>query len=316
MLLIVTAARQLEFPQHQRRNVLIDGTRIRDSKLARRPSSSRLSLSRGGTARFEPSGIIGGYIPSDEVSEHLAHITVHYINDRIDSCTGTIINKYVVLTAAHCFLGTSGQYKVRYVEVSIGRNKNKGDTYYAHYVDVSSAYDPSTSVSDLAFVEVTQAFREPYRTVRIEFSRRAVPFDTTVYTAGFGLKRLDKPAVKIAREAPLKRRKLKRCKRKFAEGLAEKWTRKDFICATDYCGKSECTLRGACFGDNGGPLFLKNESTDSVIQLGVLSFVNGCAQNNSVSMFINLATHETFIQQYINGTLNNWEQIFTNETLR
>ncbi|NP_001027783.1 coagulation factor X [Takifugu rubripes] len=207
-------------------------------------------------------------------------------------CGGTILNPYIILTAAHCMNET------RYFYIRLGESdmlENEGteamyevETILAHY-----NYKPNTYHNDIALIKLTKPIKYsrfilPACIPEQEFAESVLMQQSDGMISGFGrlggnrqtspiLKRLTIPYVE---------------RRTCMESTSLR------ISARMFCAGYDEIAKDACQGDSGGPHVTRYRSTYFIT--GIVSWGEGCAQKGKYGVYTQVSKYIRWIRDGIN----------------
>ncbi len=188
-----------------------------------------------GPVKTRPSIVGGSEIPANHP---IAQTTVALIMDN-SLCTGSIVDRDMVITAAHCLYGYQGQVAV--VFASSLQDAPRSAVMMADRFVIHPSYDPSKTSADqndLALVRLPSPLPGDYRPAELMPDGATLENGQSVILAGFGITDVATHAgagVLRAAEVTVKNARL---------------------------GGTEAVLdqtqgSGACHGDSGGPAFVE-----------------------------------------------------------
>jgi hypothetical protein len=201
---------------------------------------------KNGTASSDPNGI----------RRHVVQIK----GPNGTQCSGTVIAKRLILTAAHCFLAGHGNYVVRALDPRF-RFRFAGATQVAIHpgFDVS-ALGTSGPLNDIALLRIDRDFPAWLVPARVEGSRGLGSNGfVDVVAAGYGMNR-DK---KVRSAGTLR-------ETRFAM-LNQVDDPSKLLFLIDRHGRTKQLSTGVCRGDSGGPVFRRTQH--GYVLVGVISAV-------------------------------------------
>ncbi|MBZ0139197.1 MAG: trypsin-like serine protease [Pseudorhodoplanes sp.] len=197
--------------------------------------------------------LVGGAAPAPDY----ARMVVMLVGSRGNSCTGVLVARDLVLTAAHC-VAPGAEYKL--VTFDAERRPLLRDTVRVerHPQFSQQTFDNHRATADLALVKLAAPVADAAPVALFGGKLAVAPGDAFV-VAGYGLARQhDGRSGGTLRAAPL-----------VATGRPGNLQIRLFDPAT----RNERTGRGACTGDSGAPVFVQDNGRAGVI--GVVSWSTG-----------------------------------------
>ncbi|MCP5077704.1 MAG: trypsin-like serine protease [Psychromonas sp.] len=213
-------------------------------------------------------------------------------------CGGTLIDKSIVLTAAHCLFDSNyNQLSISDVLLSVGEyNKQANPTTPITSIYIHSDYDPtdSTSSNDIALLRLASPITNitPISLLDITTTTNAISLESYATAIGWGSTVGYNPGQTVTPAYPDILREV------------EVPLQTDDICAQNLDSYNSTTMicagetgKDACQGDSGGPLVYNDGG--SWKQIGIVSWGSGCASAGNPGVYTRLANYSDWIEDTI-----------------
>ncbi len=208
-------------------------------------------------------------------------------------CGATLVNERWVMTAAHCLSYMSSSVEVDFapadLEVYIGTTRldsGQGAHYAISEIHKHPNYNnPALFSNDIALLKLAETV--PEAAARLATVKPGN--DLLALTAGWG--KLEDVIVTQENVSALLPRDLREVSVSILDNSLCPFNLTDSqICAGFLAGGKD-----SCQGDSGGPLMLKSQGQDTLV--GIVSFGDGCAQENSPGVYTSVAAYRDWIAQ-------------------
>ena len=291
----------------------MNGTFRRQIRISQVPMNSRrclllVAIAASATAlAAAPFQIVGGRPVKPGEMPFMAAIAHRQTSNYF--CGGTAIGSRWILTAAHCLVGPDGgAIEPGALMVTVGALKlseaEPGQDFLVTKVMLHEKYDPESQAHDIALLELDRPWAGPVAQLP-----PAAPDDSfyrSGTTAGFGataegrqprqIKRKDGRSILAASDILLAANvaisSRAACRERYAS-LPE--DERLPVTEAHICAGEPGATRDSCQGDSGGPLLTGSEK--KIIQLGIVSFGNGCARKGFPGVYTRVGAYVQWLRQ-------------------
>eukprot|EP00899_Mesostigma_viride_P013824 jgi/Mesvir1/22442/Mv17912-RA.3 len=250
--------------------------------------------------------IVGGTTVTNRTAYPFMAVILDQAGNHV--CGGSLISRKYVLTAAHC---ASASYQVALNTLNLAPFDSTVQVRAIVNRYVHPDYDENTIDNDLAVMEIESFVSDNFIFIRTNMTRYETP-GTMMRVIGWGhsagvigpdgsgtveekrLQQVDLPVISWADCTYPASCGSAACQ----VGYPEYWvTNETMICAGYAAGGKD-----PCFGDSGGPMFT---ATPPYVQVGIVSWGEGCALPNRFGVFTRISKYVTWLRQFIDDAVFN-----------
>lgn len=202
-------------------------------------------------------------------------------------CGGTILNEQCILTAAHCFVATKDarRFTVMAGMFDISRPENYAVTVPVSAVHAHRGFDSETYDNDVAVLRLARPLHFGPRIQPVCLAATRKKYHGTIMTVvGWGKTSENGAPSPVQLEVDLPILSNAKCESMLGHRYA---ITQDMMCAGYPQGGKD-----ACTGDSGGPCFQHD------VQLGIVSFGEGCARKSSPGIYALVAAYLGYILEH------------------
>ncbi|MFA0964216.1 trypsin-like serine protease [Roseivirga sp. BDSF3-8] len=251
--------------------------------------------------KVDPGAIVGG--SNADIADYPYQVSVQTTSGS-HFCGGTIINEYWIVSAAHCFQGsTTGT--ASNIQILAGSTRlstaSQGQIRQVETIITFPGYEDVTLGRDCALLKLSSPLDLSAPNVgaipmATEADRLGGLTDPGIisFISGWGTLSSGgtSPDVLQAAQVPI-------VSNADADAAYSTVNITDDQLAAGYLGEGGVD---ACQGDSGGPLVVPNASNDGVILAGIVSWGNGCALPDYPGMYARASSFETWVDGIVNNT--------------
>ena len=247
------------------------------------------------------SRIVGG----DQVSEQSDYpwvVSLKYQSSKQHFCAGTLIDKQWVLTAAHCVIDQTASKIIATVgEYNLSSNPSTTSTNITKII-IHPAFNEKTFNNDIALLKLSETLTQQTvsRLSSLE-TAQSISVDNIIATAiGWGstiayASKGEGQDIPVSYPSILRQVTLPLLSSQSCSSVMPNIT-DNMICAGDVNNGG----LDSCQGDSGGPLLVES-ATETVQQIGIVSFGQGCAQPQTAGVYTKVSNYQDWIESNITG---------------
>ncbi|XP_062866543.1 coagulation factor X [Trichomycterus rosablanca] len=215
--------------------------------------------------------------------------------DKIGFCGGTILNKYFILSAAHC-MNLSRSITVVLGEFDTRRREGREATHAVEQVLVHREYVPETYHNDIALIKLVKPitftkYILPACLPERDFAERVLMQQKEGMVSGFGRLSEGGPQATVLQKLTVPYIARTTC----MESTKFKITLRMFCAGYDQVAKD------ACQGDSGGPHVTRYKDTWFVT--GVVSWGEGCARKGKYGVYTQVSKYHKWIESVMDRVM-------------
>ncbi|XP_061539585.1 coagulation factor X [Phycodurus eques] len=206
-------------------------------------------------------------------------------------CGGTILNEYIILTAAHCMNHTSF-ISVRLGEFDLLAEEGTEATHYLETALTHKLYRPDTFHNDIALLKLAtpikfSRFILPACLPEPDFAERVLMKQQDGMVSGFGRLGENMPTSKILQRLSVPYVPQQTCKESSSFRIS----------AHMFCAGYDKKAMDSCRGDSGGPHFTSYKNTNFIT--GIVSWGEGCAKEGKYGVYTQVSKFTKWIRSAI-----------------
>ncbi|KAI0558555.1 transmembrane protease serine 9 [Gracilaria domingensis] len=256
--------------------------------------------------------IVGGKRVPSKLRKHLARVIAVDSFGSLVTCTGSVIARKYILSAAHCFVGFEIDIAASYVLVAEKSTKTKffrspRNKIFMKNVFVHRKYrDDGTYANDVALVELEEKIDDRFYSA-IKLEKPPKESGTRIQAAGYGVRGSEKSEPKRVRRAKVLFQRWSVCDDHL--GFQGATNRRKEICYTSL-GFPKRGRTGTCFGDSGGPIVQRVDGKYE--QVGITSSFYGdkCESAGAVMIAMRVRSYRRMIRRKVRKNRNRgWRRL-------
>ncbi|XP_077423124.1 coagulation factor X [Vanacampus margaritifer] len=209
----------------------------------------------------------------------------------IGFCGGTILNEFIILTAAHCMNHTSF-ISVRLGEFDLSVNEGNEATYYLETALTHKLYRRDTFHNDIALLKLASPIKFsryilPACLPEPEFAERVLMKQQDGMVSGFGRLGQNLPTSKTLQRLAVPYVSQQTCKESSSFRIS----------AHMFCAGYDKKAMDSCRGDSGGPHVTPYKHTHFIT--GIVSWGEGCAKEGKYGVYTQVSKFNKWIRSAI-----------------
>lgn len=218
-------------------------------------------------------------------------------------CSGTLITKNAIITAAHCFKKriNPADFYVRLGDVNIQKQEPGEIRRNIKKIILHKNFHLPTFANDIALIILKEPVRRFTKFIKPACLPEKKEFPTACHISGWGKTSEDGPRPDILQHVKLPVVSYKRCNKAYKalfDDRTDEIITNSMICAGYDEGKKD-----ACQYDSGGPLSCKEKvglMKGRFFVNGIVSFGSGCARAQSYGVYTNVFNYIHWIRKTLN----------------
>lgn len=253
---------------------------------------------------FPTDPIVGGEMADKFSAMHTARLNIQFPTFS-GVCTGSILNKKTILTAAHCVL-KEGESAIA-VEAEVGAIRLRWSRQYSSInMYIHPDYCDTESKRDIAVITFERNFSQK-KTKAVKIWKTGLKINEKVQATGFGRTNGSDPTLpSVLQKVDLVHTHRDVCTGTWWPPYRLRYTDDSHVFCTMDRGTPGQANKGICFGDSGGPLFVVRNG--KFVQYGISSFLwgYGCVGPEVSHWFTNIHAFRTMVKEAKNGNFSQW----------
>jgi secreted trypsin-like serine protease len=264
------------------------------------------------------AGIVGGQAVDSKswIAKGIVFVVQEYQVDRdtrTSICTGSLIDRNLVLTAAHCVDRSANNVARLTVyfthqpecDSNLGRlsSKKKSVAEVKVHPYWSSNSNTVTNRGDLAILRIHGKAPNTYEPLKLAKDFLPLTEGGRITIAGYGMTNPDyygdfggTITLRFADALPISS-----TEKTYLSQLTDDWNEYNNLSSNEMLYIDQSRGKGICGGDSGGPSFLKNAANEPIVT-GVASFVMNPRNSNRLCAYVAAHTSTFFHKLWIENT--------------